>query len=113
MGKADAVNLDPLFDRPWRPGHPFRPKMGRARRLGMVVLLLVLSAVIFGYGYLTDSDRVRSMAESYLSTLVGGRVKVGHVTLSIFEGQRLDDVRVYLDADDPPGHRRPAADDTA
>src|SRR4051794_6487275 len=99
-----CLTPDRLFDRPWRPGHPFRPRMGRARRLGMVVLLLILSAIIFGYGYLTDSDRVRHMAEAYLSSLVGGRVKVGGATLSVFEGLRLDDVRVFVDDfPGPPG----------
>src|SRR4051812_27710083 len=92
-----SLTPDRLLDRPWRAGHPFRPRCGRFRRLGMVLLLLVLSVIIFGYGYLTDSDRVRRMAEGYLSELVGGRVKVGGATLSIFEGLRLDDVRVYVD----------------
>jgi hypothetical protein len=100
-----------LFDRPWRPGHPFRPKTCRARKLGMGVLLALLSLVIGGYGYLTDSDRVRSMAEGYLSGLVGGRVEVGGATLSIFEGLRLYDVKVYVD--DPEATTlpsRPAGD---
>jgi hypothetical protein len=53
--------------------------------------------VIGGYGYITDAGRVRRMAEAYLSDLVGGPVKVGGATLSVFEGLRLDDVRVYVD----------------
>jgi hypothetical protein len=95
-----SLSPDRLFDRPWRPGHPFRPKLGRFRRVGMVLLLAVLCAVIFTYGRLTDSERVRHMAEGYLSDLIGCRVKVGGATLSVFEGLRLDDVRVYVD-DDP------------
>src|ERR1700722_5465256 len=86
-----------LFDRPWRPGHPFRPKTCRARKLFMGALLVFLSLIIGGYGYLTDSDRVRSMAEGYLAGLVGGRVEVGGATLSIFEGLRLYDVKVFVD----------------
>jgi hypothetical protein len=42
------------------------------------------------------------MAESYLSGLVGGPVKVGGATLSVFEGLRLDDVRVYVDDQKAP-----------
>jgi hypothetical protein len=89
-----------LFDRPWRPGHPFRPKTCRARKLGMGALLALLCLIIGGYGYLTDSDRVRAMAEGYLTGLVGGRVEVGGATLSIFEGLRLSDVKVYVDDPD-------------
>jgi len=106
-----SLSPDCLFDRPWRPGHPFRPKTCRARKLGMGALLALLSLVIGGYGYLTDSDRVRSMAEGYLSGLVGGRVEVGGATLSIFEGLRLYDVKVYVD--DPQAATlpsRPGAD---
>src|SRR3954453_10178922 len=111
-----SLSPDRLFDRPWRPGHPFRPKLGRFRRIGMVLLLAVLCAVIFTYGRLTDSERVRHMAEGYLSDLIGCRVKVGGATLSVFEGLRLDDVKVYVDddplspsaaADGGPGPTRP------
>ncbi len=61
----------------------------------MVGLFLVLGCVIGAYWYMTDSDRVKAMAEGYLSGLLGGRVEVRRATLSIFEGLRLDDVRVY------------------
>src|SRR3954469_20733762 len=93
-----ALTPDHLFDRPWRPGRRFAARDSRAKRWGMIALLLLLCLVIFGYGYITDSERVRAMAESYLSRLVRGPVKVGGATLSIFEGLRLDDVRVYVDA---------------
>jgi hypothetical protein len=63
----------------------------------MILILLLLCLVISGYGYITDADRVRGMAESYLSELVRAPVKVGSATLSVFEGLRLDDVRVYAD----------------
>ena len=94
-----SLNPDRLFDRPWRPGHPFRPKTGRFRRLAMLVLLAVLCAVIWGYGYITNPRRVRAMAETYLSSLTGGRVTVEDAAQSLFEGLRLDGVRVYVDPD--------------
>src|SRR5438067_11533199 len=96
-----SVTPDRLLDRAWRAGHPFRPRCGRLRRWLMFLLLAVLSFIITGYNYLTDSNRVRAMAEAYLSRLVGGRVEVGSATLSIFEGLRLDDVKVHVD--DAPG----------
>ena len=93
-----AITPDHLFDRPWRPGHRYAHRVGRRRRRwAMTGILLLLCGVISGYGYITDSDRVRAMAESYLSGLVGAPVKVGGATLSVFEGLRLDDVRVYVD----------------
>jgi hypothetical protein len=92
-----ALTPDHLFDRPWQPGRRFAARDSRAKRWGMIALLVLLCLVIFGYGYITDSERVRAMAESYLSRLVRGPVKVGGATLSIFEGLRLDDVRVYVD----------------
>lgn len=65
----------------------------------MSVLLVTLSLVIGGYTYLTDSNRVRTMAQGYLSHLLGGRVEIGGATLSIFEGLRVDDVKVHVDPD--------------
>ena len=63
----------------------------------MALLFFVLTLTISGYTYLTDSNRVRDMAAAYLSKLVGGRVEFGHATLSIFEGLRIDDVKVHVD----------------
>jgi hypothetical protein len=88
---------DRLFDRTWRAGHPFHPRTSRTRRLTMIGLLLVLCTAIGGYWFFTDSQRVRAMAQESLSRLLGGRVIVGGATLSIFQGLRLDDVRVYVD----------------
>lgn len=65
----------------------------------MSILLVLLTIVIAGYTYLTDSSRVRSMAQAYLSHLLGGRVEIGGATLSIFEGLRVDDVKVHVDPD--------------
>ena len=84
------------FDRFWRAGHPMRPRTSAKRKWSMFALLLLLGGIISVYGYITNSNRVRQMAESYLSQVLGGRVEVRHATLSIFEGLRLDDVTVHL-----------------
>src|SRR3954468_11784744 len=86
-----------LFDRTWRPGHPFSPRVSRVRRWSMTLVFVLLCAIIGGYLFITDSARVKGMAEQYLTTLLGGPVKVGSATLSIFEGLRLDNVRLYSD----------------
>src|SRR5438067_98794 len=92
-----APHPDHLLDRPWRPGHPFRPRNGPWRRWGMFLFFCFLCAIIGGYWYLTEPTRVRAMAETYLSRLLGGPVKIGGATLSIFEGLRLDNVEVRVD----------------
>ena len=86
-----------LFDRPWRWGHPFVRRCGRVRRTAMTLLLLLFCGVIYTYTHVTDAARVRGMAQSYLSRLIGGRVLIGQATLSVFEGLRLDDVEVHAD----------------
>lgn len=63
----------------------------------MVCVFVLLTGVILTYWYLTDSRRVRSMAQNYLSQLTGGHVEVKNATLSIFEGLRLDNVTVRVD----------------
>src|SRR5438552_4104890 len=88
-----------LFDRTWRPGHPFQPRLSSRRRWSMIVIFVLLCAIIGGYGYLTDANRVREKAEKYLSDILGGRVEIGQARLSIFEGLTLDEVRVQ--AGDP------------
>jgi hypothetical protein len=93
-----SINPSCLLDRPWRCGHPFRPHRGRFRRWAMGLLFCSLCLIIGGYAYLTDSNRVRTMAQAYLSHLLGGRVEIGGATLSIFEGLRIDDVKVHVDA---------------
>src|SRR5262245_54865236 len=86
-----------LFDRTWRPGHPYRPRLSHRRRVTMTLLFVLLCMVIGAYRYFTNADRVRRQAEEYLSRLTGGSVRVGGATLSIFEGLRLDDVQVFVD----------------
>src|SRR5580704_572143 len=87
---------DRLFDRLLKPGHPFRPRRSRIRRKVMLVTLIFLTAMIGAYGWLTDPDRVRAMAESYLSELLGGRVHVGDASLTIFEGLHLKHITVWV-----------------
>src|SRR5262245_29003121 len=96
---------DRLFDRTWRPGHPFRRRISSGRRWFMGMVFFVLCGVIWGYAYLTDSTRVGEMAEQYLTNLLGGQVKVGNASLSIFEGLRLDDVQLYADEGPTSGAR--------
>ena len=92
-----AASLEQLFDRTWRPGHPFRPRLSPVRRWGMFCFLCFLLSIISAYWYLTDANRVKRMCETYLSQLTGGHVEVGHAALSIFEGLRLDRVTVRVD----------------
>ncbi len=82
-----------------------RPTTSAPRRWCMLSLLMVLVTLIGGYAFLTNSSRVRKMAESYLSQMLGGQVQVRKATLSIFEGLKLEDVRVRLageSLDTPP-----------
>jgi hypothetical protein len=92
-----GASLDELFDRPYRPGAAFAPRLSPLRRWGMVGILFLLVGVIVTYWILTDSRRVRMMAQNYLSQLTGGHVQVRNATLSIFEGLRLDGVTVKVD----------------
>ncbi len=91
-----ALSPEELFDRPWRSGHPFRPRVGRRRQVGMLCLFIFFVIIIGGYWVITDADRVRRMAESYLSQIVGGKVEVQRAELSLFEGLRLDGVKVSV-----------------
>jgi hypothetical protein len=93
---------DRLFERSWRPGHPYAPRLSRGRKLTMLVTLVLLCAIIGGYWYITDSARVRAMAEAYLTPRLGGPVTVGSANLSLFEGLRLDNVEVRVDDSHDP-----------
>jgi len=73
-----------------------RRRHGRRRQIALLLLLLSLLAIICGYWIVTDPSRVRPMAEHYLSKIVGGRVHVKRAYLSLFEGLRLEGVRVYV-----------------
>ena len=75
------------------------------RQIGMAVLLFLLVAIICAYWIITDSRRVKAMAEQYLSEIIGGRVEVQRAHLSVFEGLRLEGVRIYVDEKDLPDSR--------
>src|SRR5438094_4645738 len=83
--------------RRWRTVHPFRPRLSTRRRTCMMVIFIFLSAIIGGYEYITDSTRVREISERYLSYIMHSPVQVGSANLSIFEGLRLENVRVHVD----------------
>ena len=68
----------------------------------MGLVFFFLCTIIGGYWYITDTARVGRMAESYLSSLLGGPVRVRLATLSLFEGLRLDDVDLYADESGSP-----------
>jgi hypothetical protein len=68
----------------------------------MLALLLLLSTAIGAYWWATDPARMRHMAESYLSDLIGGQVHVGQASLSIFEGLKLSHVTVKVDDSNSP-----------
>src|SRR5258706_13799132 len=94
-------NFEAPIDAGLRPLSAVRQRSLR-RHVWMVVLFITLCTIIWAYWTITDSNRVREMAESALSKLVGGKGKVGSATLSIFEGLRLKDVRVYVDDPSKP-----------
>jgi hypothetical protein len=62
----------------------------------ILALFVFLCAVIAAYSFLTDSARVRNMAEGYLSALSGDSVHIGGAELTLFEGLRLDNVVVRV-----------------
>src|SRR5258706_12537189 len=95
------INLEVPMDSGLRPLAAVRQRSLR-RHVWMVVLFITLCTIIWGYWTITDSNRVRDLAKSMLSRLVGGKVKVGSATLSIFEGLKLKDVRVYVDDPSKP-----------
>lgn len=68
----------------------------------MLLLFILLCSIIGGYWFITDSQRVQEMAESYFSNLIGGQVTVGDVRLGIFEGLQVDDVRISTPRSDDP-----------
>src|SRR5258706_15663265 len=94
-------NFDAPIDTGLRPLSAVRQR-SLGRHLWMLVLFVTLCTVIWAYWTITDSNRVREMAESALTKLVGGKVKVASASLSIFEGLRLKDVRVYVDDPSKP-----------
>jgi hypothetical protein len=68
----------------------------------MFLLMVLFWSMIGGYVYLTDDARVRKMSADYLTSLVGGKVQIGSAKLSIFQGLRLDNVRITVPDGDGP-----------
>ena len=66
----------------------------RIRKALTLVALLVMVTLIAGYWFVTDRTRVRQFVEQRLTRELGTRVTVGDARLSIFEGLRLDNIRV-------------------
>src|SRR5262249_23829106 len=85
------------YDRPWRSNHPFNRNLSAGRRWGMIVIFALLCTLIGTYLFITDARRVRRLAETELSKLVGGNVHLGKAKLSLFEGLRLENVNIYID----------------
>lgn len=81
--------------RRWTSTHPFRPRVSRRRRFAWIVAFLLLSSLIAAYEYIADPQRLRTMAQTYLSSVLGGEVRIGSARLSIFQGLTLQDVRVF------------------
>lgn len=94
------ITPDDLFERARRVGSPFARRPA-GRQIGIFVILCFLAACIWGYWYLTDSQRVRRLAEQYIQQAIGGRVSIRRASLSFFEGLRLDHV-VVRTLDDAP-----------
>jgi len=80
-----TLTIDRLFDRSSRLPYPLRARTSPFRRWFMLCLFVVLSTVIGVYWFVTDSRRVRNIAEEYLTNLSGAQVSVGRATLSIFD----------------------------
>lgn len=68
--------------------------MRRVRRFFTWVALIIMVTLIAGYVFVTDRTRVKAFVEQQMSRVLGATVTVGDARLSIFEGLRLDDVRV-------------------
>lgn len=83
-----------LLDRGWRPGNPHRRRITLRRRLVTLTVLAVLLSIIVGYLHLTNPRRVQQLADDYLTELVGGTIEIRSATLSLFEGLRLEGLRI-------------------
>ena len=77
--------------------------MRRVRRFFTWVALIVMLTLIAGYIFVTDRTRVKTFVEQQTSRVLGATVTIGDARLSIFEGLRLDDVRVKAgEGNQPP-----------
>ncbi len=72
----------------------------RRRGLGVIVLALLVT-LVYGYWYLTNNERVRHQAESYLRRVTGVHVTVHDAKFRLFGGIVLKGVRLYVPGDSP------------
>lgn len=75
----------------------------KIRKFLTALALVVMVLIIAGYWVVTDRVRVRRFLEQRLSRELGTKVQIGDARVSLFEGIRLDDIRVNatVDADKP------------
>jgi hypothetical protein len=88
-------------ERPAHWAHPVdedrrvaRARSHRRRRIVLAAMLVVVSALVAGYFYLTSDARVGAFAEGYLEELLGTDVQIGHATFSWSDGLVLKDLRI-------------------
>lgn len=96
-----SISIDQLFERAQQPVYSAQ-RRSRMRTLITLVILIFLLTLIGAYWFITDPQRVRQVSQSYLSDLIGGPVTIQHASLSIFEGLRLDGIRILVDSEETP-----------
>ncbi len=69
-------------------------RIGRARRVIAWVSLLGLVGIMGGYWYLTDSQRVKAIAQAYLQRVLKSPVTIKSADLSLFRGLTLRGIEV-------------------
>lgn len=97
MSDLSKIQIENLFDRLPRT-HASCIRRSRVRTFCTFFLLILFVLLIGGYVFVTDPERVRRISEHYLSDLAGGPVHVKQASLSIFEGLKLDDIRIDTDS---------------
>lgn len=96
-----SIIVDKLFDQAQRPVYSNR-RRSRLRTLVTLITLVFFLTLIGAYLFVTDSQRVRQISQSYLSHFIGGPVTIQHASLSIFEGLRLDGIKIHVSPEDTP-----------
>ena len=99
MSEPDPPTSEDARDRRARR---WRGRLFVVRQTCAAIVFLVLAAGIAGYWHFTRPDRVRAIAEAYLTELAGGPVTVGGAAAGVFDGLRLDDVEVRVDGQNRP-----------
>lgn len=96
------LHLRAIWTSFWSGLNPFQKRISRLRKIFGTLVLLFLLLIIGAYFYITHSDRVRLMAQGYLSDVIGGTVQIQSVHLSLLEGFWLHDVKVLVANDTQP-----------